>query len=242
MPKNMTTRGERPDPQEKPSQRFLKTDENAPPKSKKGSQRNPNKKRNKKPTLAEKVAADARGHVAAVALSSPHSTPTADRRKRVPFQTLQSNVVFRSPTESPEARIVLKNSFDVLPLQDLGRSPSPFESLVAPTSVKKVSKRRYKKRNFLDALAAFEDLEFLDFHFDIDVSVPVVEAPAFEPERQAVAVTSPEVVVVDAATEQQVGEKPRNGFFIRALRAVGKVVANVAAAAFTLVRIARSCF
>jgi len=196
--------------------------ENAPVKSSKGSQKNPNKKKNKKATLAEKRAADAvrQHHAAAVAPPSPPPSPTANRRRRVAFRVVDPNVV----------SIASQNPFDVLLLQDSGHA-SPN---AAPSPVASPKKEAYHGC-FFDAITAFGDFEYTNFDEGMAVSV---EAPA----SQLDVVGGSRRGDVDAATEQHTEERPRRGFFSWACKAVGRVIANVAAAAVTIINIARSCF
>jgi hypothetical protein len=168
--------------------------ENAGAKPKKGSEKNPNKKKGKNPTRAEKMMAETFANVATPPACQVMKTPPANRRSRVPMKSMDENLVLKS-LESPDMLAPSTNPFALLEGQTstikIALTPSPIKKVLAPTpTIRKmaIKNKAFKKRNFLDALAVFDDIQLLDFDLD-------VEAPAAAEPEDAVNSASPEGAV-----------------------------------------------
>jgi hypothetical protein len=221
----------------------LHLSENTAPKGKCVCEKNPRKKKGKKATVSRKNRSWSDDEDICQAVTTTITTTPAAKRR--PLQALQANIPARSPTESPDVLAPTINRFAALAMMqsDIERSsPTPQKKVVAtPVPNKKI----FKRRNFLDALEGFGDLsyvEFMDFPvFEFSLPVATVEdVPVVEDE--VVVVDAVAEVDVPAAEHEQPVERKPDGFFMKSLRFLGKVVARVASIALTAARIVRGCF
>lgn len=208
--------------------------ENVAPKGKKGSGKNPNKKKGKKPKRAVKNYSwqsddedDLIGAINTTVLTPAHTahvanavtSPTVNRCRIVSLETIHSKVPVRAPSPTPEPKT--ENPFALLALEDSDVACSPTPAAPSPKS--------FMGDNLLDALEIIGDLQYIEC---LDFGVNWAPAPV-------VAALVPENV---AARQEQVGEEKPVGLLVKAFRIFKKAAVKVVAAAVAISRVVRSWF